>query len=62
MTCRSDMPVKDYRAYAASPKGQAARQRARQRYIDKRRAANTAKPATASTAHLASLLSNWSRK
>lgn len=31
------MPVKDYRAYAASEKGCAARAQARQRYIAKRR-------------------------
>jgi len=48
------MPVRDYRAYALSPKGKAARARARARYIAKRRALN--QPPKAITAAVAGLL------
>ena len=53
------MPVRDYRAYAASAKGKAARARAHARYIAKRRALN--QQPKASTAAVAGLLLSWGR-
>ena len=53
------MPVRDYRAYAKSPKGKAARARAHARYIAKRRALN--QQPKASTAAVAGLLLSWGR-
>ena len=54
------MPVLDYRAYALSPKGKAARARAHARYVAKRRAINH--QPKASTAQVAGLLLSWGRK
>ena len=48
------MPVSDYRAYAQSDKGKAARARAHARYVAKRRALN--QQPKASTAAVAGLL------
>lgn len=53
------MPVRDYRAYALTPKGKAARARAHARYIAKRRALN--QQPKASTAQVAGLLTSWGR-
>jgi hypothetical protein len=54
------MPVRDYRAYAQSPKGKASRARAHARYIAKRRELN--QQHKASTAQVAGLLLSWGRK
>ena len=53
------MPVRDYRAYATSDKGKAARAQAHARYIAKRRALN--QQPKASTAAVAGLLTSWGR-
>ena len=53
------MPVRDYRAYAQTPKGKAARARAHAKYIAKRRELN--KQPKASTAAVAGLLLSWGR-
>ena len=53
------MPVRDYRAYAKTPMGKAARARAHARYIAKRRALN--QQPKASTAAIAGLLLSWGR-
>ena len=53
------MPVRDYRAYAQTPKGKAARARAHARYIAKRRALK--QQPKASTAAVAGLLTSWGR-
>lgn len=50
------MPVLDYRAYAKSPKGQAARARAHARYVEKRR---TAKLKRINHAPLAQAITQW---
>lgn len=59
-TSFSDMPQRDYRAYALSPNGKAARARAHARYVAKRRALNQSQP-KASTTQVAGLLSSWGR-
>lgn len=53
------MPVRDYKRYAQTPKGKAARARAHARYIAKRRALN--QQLKASTAAVAGLLTSWGR-
>ena len=53
------MPVRDYRKYAASDKGKAARAQAHARYIAKRRALN--QQPKASTVAVAGLLLSWGR-
>lgn len=53
------MPVKNYRAYARSAKGIAARASARARYIAKRKASQAQKPATVDAAPLAEIIANW---
>jgi hypothetical protein len=53
------MPQRDYRQYAQTPKGKAARARAHAKYIAKRRALN--KQHKASTAAFAGLLLSWGR-
>ncbi len=53
------MPVRDYRKYAQSDKGKAARARAHARYIAKRRALN--QQPKASTAAVAGLLLSWGK-
>lgn len=52
------MPVRDYRAYAKSPKGKAARARAHARYVAMRRDRN-AHPIPNNPAPLAQALNNW---
>jgi hypothetical protein len=60
MTSHGDlMPVRDYQAYALSPKGKAARARAHAKYIAKRRELN--QQPKASTAAVAGLLTSWGR-
>ena len=51
------MPVRDYSAYARSPKGVAARARAHAKYVAKRRAQK--QQPKASTAAVAGLLTSW---
>ena len=53
------MPQRDYKRYALSPKGKAARARAHAKYIAKRRELN--KQLKASTAAIAGLLTSWGR-
>ena len=50
------MPVLDYRAYAKSPKGKAARARAHARYVEKRREHNKKR---FKSAPLTQTLNNW---
>lgn len=50
------MPVLDYRAYAKSPKGKAARARAHARYVEKRRAAKLKR---INPAPLAQAITQW---
>jgi hypothetical protein len=52
------MPVRDYRAYAATPSGKAARARAHARYVAKRRERN-ARPIKPAVAPLVQALNNW---
>jgi hypothetical protein len=54
------MPSRDPRAYAASPKGKAARAKARARFIAKSRELN-AKPPAVEIALLTACLSTWSQ-
>lgn len=54
------MPVRDYRTYALTPEGKAARARAHAKYIAKRRSLN--QQPKASTAAVAGLLLSWGRK
>ena len=56
---RSKDRSQQYKAYAATPKGKAARARAHARYIAKRRALN--QQPKASTAAVAGLLLSWGR-
>ena len=53
------MPVSDYRKYAQSDKGKAARARAHAKYLAKRRAQQP--QPKASTAAVAGLLLSWGR-
>ena len=53
------MPQRDYRQYAQTLKGKAARARAHAKYIAKRRELN--KQPKASTAAVAGLLTSWGR-
>jgi hypothetical protein len=52
------MPVRDYRAYAQSPKGKEARARAHARYVAKRRERN-ARPIPINAAPLVQALNQW---
>ena len=52
------MPVKDYAAYAASDKGRAARAKARQNWVAKRKAEQSTKPGH-NTKSVADLLKTW---
>jgi hypothetical protein len=52
------MPVRDYRAYALSPKGKAARARAYARRVAIERE-NKSQPAPFNTAPLVQALTNW---
>jgi len=56
---RSKDRSQQYKAYAATPKGKAARARAHAKYIAKRRELN--KQPKASTAAVAGLLTSWGR-
>lgn len=51
------MPQRDYRAYAQTPKGKAARARAHARYVEKRRAGYLLRGLD--TKHLSNLLTTW---
>jgi len=53
------MPPKDYRAYAASDKGKASREKARAKYLAKRKAEHQAAPAY--VFELTQIIQNWSR-
>jgi DNA-binding PadR family transcriptional regulator len=53
------MPQRDYKAYALTPKGKAARARAHAKYIAKRR--EMTRQPKASTEQVAGLLLSWGR-
>jgi hypothetical protein len=52
------MPQSDYRAYAQTPAGKAARARAHARYVAKRRERN-ARPTPINAEPLAQAVTNW---
>jgi hypothetical protein len=53
------MPQKDYRAYAQTPQGKAARARAHQKYVEKRRAMRESRPVQFNPKPLAEVVSAW---